>query len=136
MASITEIRAALAQIIDDAIPDIMTYAEISEVFQVPAAVVMVDHCDYEGAFQRGMHVWTLSIYVLVREQDSDELDELINGFGPRSIPEAVYLNPTLGLADVDANMSKMVGYGGKFQTAQVGHTGCILKVTVRTLGTS
>lgn len=139
MPSISAIRAAVGKTVENAIPDLMIYASVPEVVRVPAIVVIPSDCDYSGAMQRGMHVWGLDIYVLVGntgDQESDELDEMINGFGPKSIPEIIYTNSSIGLIDVDAYVSHMVGYGGKFETAGVKHTGAILKVVVRTLGTS
>lgn len=141
MASLTEIRDALAETLTDAISDVQGYARVADVAQVPAIVVMPDSCNFDGAFQRGMDEWVLNVCILVARKSFDssqhELDQYVTGAGNKSIRQCVYTNPTLGLDDgTDAHASGVRGYGGGFDTARVEHVGAIVKVTVRTPGTA
>jgi hypothetical protein len=145
MASLTEIRAAIKETVKANIADLMVYDEVPDVTQVPALVVMPSRpsgtsgmvCDFNGAFNRGMHTWNLDLYVLVSRSPADvaqrSLDALISGRGERCIPNVLYLNPGLGLTDgTDAHAEGIRDYGGKFETQGVPHVGAIIRVTVRT----
>lgn len=140
MASLKEIRTALQTTINT-IVGLHGYDNVSDVAQVPAAVIAPDVGDFTGAFQRGMDTWMFDVFVLVGRRDfevsQEELDGFLTGAGDKSIRQAVYTNPTLGLTDgTDAFVSGVRGYGGEFQTAKISHVGAIIKVTVRTPGTA
>lgn len=139
MATLTEIREALADAIADGVAaEMSVYERVADVAQVPAAVVMPRKADWAVAFARGTDEWTFDVYILVGRSDTtssqEELDEFLTGAGPNSVREVLFNNPTLGIADVDAFASGMDGYGGEFQTARVSHVGAIIKVIVRTNG--
>lgn len=141
MSTLTQIRRALATTISDGVAsEVFDYAHVADVQQLPAVVIIPEEADFSGAFQRGLDEWKIDVYVLVPRTETvnaqEELDEYITGSGPESIRQVIYNNPTLGLADTDAYVLGVKGYGGEFQSARVPHIGAVLKVCVRTDGAS
>jgi hypothetical protein len=138
VSSVTQIRESFRQTITSAIPGLNVYRNVEDVVEVPAVVAMPRECDYAGAMQRGLDTWEFDLYVLVARRDGgyaqEELDQYLTGDGPKSIRQALYDHPTLGLPDTDAFVKGVKGYGGNFQVARIQHIGAILKVTVRTDG--
>lgn len=147
MASLSEIRAALKATFKANIPNLNVYAEVSDVTQVPAVVVMPARpttgalvCDFNGAFGRGLDTWNLELYVLVARTDAvlaqQALDQYVTGAGPKSVRRILYENSDLGLADgTDAHAEGVSAYDGAFETAGIPHVGAIVRVTVRTSST-
>lgn len=142
MATITEIRNALASTIEDGLEaEVFAYARVQDVLNLPAIVVIPGKADFTGAFQRGTDEWQFDVFILVSRSDTDtgqeRLDDFVTGGGPDSIREAVYNTPGLGLASFcDAFVRGMSAYGGEWDVARVNHVGAILKVVVRTDGSS
>jgi len=141
MATLGEIKDGLDHTVERRIPSIKGYGDITDVVQVPAMVVMParDTADFTGAMGRGMVTWRFDLYVLVARGEvtsaQNKLDQYISPSGDMSIPQALYLNPDLGLSDgTDAFVEGVREYGGKFQTARIDHVGAILRVVVRTPG--
>lgn len=141
MSTLSEIRKAIDNTVQNSIPGLRGFNDVSDVVQVPAMVVMParDTADFNGAFGRGLDVWRFELYILVARSESSAaqqaLDQYLSGNGPRSLRRVFYDNPTLGLADVDdAHCEGIREYGGKWQTARVDHVGAIVRLTVRTSG--
>lgn len=138
MSSVHQIRESFRQVLTSAIPKLRVYREVEDVVETPAVVALPRKADFAGAMQRGLDTWEFDLYVLVSRRDGgyaqQELDQYITGDGPRSIRQALYDHPTLGLPDTDAFVKGVEGYGGNFQVARIQHVGAILKVTVRTDG--
>lgn len=143
MASLTEIRAALKATLKGAISELNIYAEVSDVTQAPAVVVMPAApslsglaCNFNGAFGRGMDEWTLDLYVLVARTDGalaqQKLDQYVTGKGAKSIRQVLFQNSAIGLTDTDVHVEGVRDYGGMFQSAGIPHVGAVLRVTVRT----
>ncbi len=147
MASLAEIREALRTTLKAAIPELNVYAQVPDVSQLPAAVVLPASpstsgfvCDFNGAFGRGLDTWHLDLYVLVSRAESvlaqQALDKYVTGSGPKSVRRIVYEVPDLGLTDgTDAHAEGIRNYGGEFSTAQVPHVGAVVRLTVRTSST-
>lgn len=147
MASLAEIRTALKETLRTAIPGLNVYAEVPDVTQLPAVVVLPAAttatglaCDFNGAFGRGLDTWHLDVYVLVARSESvlaqQALDQYVTGTGPKSVRRIVYESPTLGLADgTDAHVEGIRLYGGEFMTANIQHVGAVVRLTVRTSST-
>ena len=147
MASLADIRTALRTTLRAAISGLNVYAEVPDVNQLPAVVVLPSApststfaCDFNGAFGRGLDTWHLDLYVLVSRQDAvlaqKALDDYVTGAGPKSIRRIIYEFPDLGLADgTDAHAEGILLYGGEFQTAKIPHIGAVVRLTVRTSST-
>jgi hypothetical protein len=141
MASLSEIKDGLDHTVENRIPEIKGYGDVTDVVQLPAMVVMParDTGDFTGAMGRGMNVWKFDLYVLVARGEvtvaQNKLDQFLDTSGPLSIPEAIWKGADLGLSDgTDAMAVGVAEYGGKFQTARIEHVGAIIKVVVRTPG--
>lgn len=140
MATLKEVRQAIGRTLEDNLGAVLNvYDTMPDVTQLPAAVVIPHQANFAISMQRGTDEWEFRIPVLVPRMDyevnQDSLDDFLSGSGANSVRRVLYENPTLGLNDgTDAFVSGMLGYGGKFETAQINHIGAILKVTVRTPG--
>lgn len=147
MASLAEIRSALRTTLSEAIPRLNVYAEVPDVSQLPAVVVLPAAasvsglaCDFNGAFGRGLDTWHLDLYILVARTEAvlaqKALDQYVTGTGAKSIRRIVYESPDLGLLDgTDAHAEGIHMYGGEFQTAKIPHVGAVVRLTVRTSST-
>lgn len=135
MAGLAEIRKAIRTTLEDpGIPGLTTYNKIPSQMNYPCVVVHPDDIDYTKAFQRGLIVMDFNLIVLVSSLDmseiaQDDLDELVNFQGPRSIPFKIYQNKSLGLDSVEAHISSMSNYMVRYLNAHVGAT---LKLRVLT----
>lgn len=141
MPSLSEIRRAIDNTVQQNIPGLRGFNDVADVIQVPAMVVMParDTADFNGAMGRGLDTWRFDLYVLVARTEGSvaqqALDKYVSGSGERSIREVIYMNHDLGLGDeTDAHVEGVREYGGKFQTARVDHVGAIVRLTVRTTG--
>lgn len=141
MATLSEIKDALDRTVENRIPGIKGYGDVTDVVQLPAMVVMParDTADFTGAMGRGMDTWNFDLYLLVARGEvtvaQNLLDQYISGSGDKSIREVIWKNADLGLSDgTDAMVTRVMEYGGKFQTARIEHVGAIVRVVVRTPG--
>lgn len=144
MATLAVIRAALADMLGDALSELSLYPEIPENPNLPAAVVIPDETDFVTTMGRGNDTHDLFIYVLCPLADwrlgQNQLDDYVAGSGPKSIRELVWNNRSLGieddngLPDADAHVHKMSNYGGHFEAAGIDHMGAILHCRVHSPG--
>lgn len=141
MPTLTEIRKAIDNTVQRAIPGLRGFNDVADVVQVPAMVVMPsrDTADFNRTMGRGLDIWRFDLYVLVPRTEGSvaqaALDQYVSGYGPRSLREVFWNDPTLGLGDeTDANCEGVREYGGKFQTARIDHVGAIVRLIVRTPG--
>lgn len=141
MATLGQIKDGIDHTVENRIPGIKGYGDISDVVQAPAMVVMParDTADFTGAMGRGLVTWRFDIYILVPRGEvtsaQNKLDQYISPSGPLSIPEVLFHNADLGLNDgTDAFAEGVREYGGKFTTARIEHVGAILRVIVRSPG--
>lgn len=140
MASLSAIRAALKTTIEDAVPAIQCYANVPEVTNLPAAVVMPRSSDFNRAMGRGVDLYLFDVIVLVSRRDDDlaqyDLDELVTGAGAKSLRQAIWNNRDLDLTDTDAHVTGMSQYGAQWDIGDVDHVGAVLSVQVTTPGTA
>lgn len=141
MASLSEIRDGIQTVLLAAIPDVSVYAQVPDVTQLPAVVVMParDSADFSGAMNRGLDIWSFDLYVLVALGEAtvsqQALDQYVTGSGPRSLRQVFWDHDGLGLTDgTTAFAAGVREYGGKFQTARIDHVGAVVRLTVRTTG--
>lgn len=132
MSSLTEIRDALKRTISQA--GLNVYETVADVTNSPAAVIMPDDADYQGAMAMGGDEYHFDIPVLVSAHNirdaQRQLDQFVTGRGEKSIREFLFRNSNLGLDDVDCFVKGYKGYGGGFKTAMTNQVGAVLKVCV------
>lgn len=140
MASLTEIRTALALTLKNTINGLACYPLVPESVNVPAAMVAPRDSDFQLAMGRGFDGYGLDVIVLVGRADDQvaqlALDDYVNGFGDKSIRQAVWNARDLGLSGVEANVTGMSDYGATFEVGGVDYVGARLAVKVLTPGTS
>jgi len=140
MSSMAAIRDAVKTTLDVGLPDVYVYDFMPDNPTLPAVMVMPAAADFDIAFGRGLDMWEFDLIVLTaRGSDragQDKLDQLVTGAGTSSVRQIVFANRGLGLADVDAHVSGMSGYGGSLEPVAVDHYSARLRLVVRTSGTS
>jgi hypothetical protein len=137
MASIGEIRAAIKETLETAIPGLHVHALMAGVANVPAVVVQPVEADYDGAMGRGLDTWNFDLIVLASRADErtsqERLDELVDGGGDRSVRKAIFDNRKLGLADgTQGHISGMSDYNGRHDVGTMTYAGATLRLVVTT----
>lgn len=131
-SSLSEIRDALKRTISQS--GLNVYETVPDVTNSPAAVVMPDTSDFQGAMRMGGDEYNFDIAVVVANVNTrdaqDKLDAYVTGQGPKSIREYLFHNSDLGLPDVDCAVKGFRGYGGNFKTATTDFVGAVLRVCV------
>lgn len=139
MPSLKTIRTAVKTTLDAAIPDLFSYNNVPEVTNTPAAVVRPDTSDFQVSMGRGTDTWEFEVLVLVPYGEADvaqdQLDDYVNGFGAKSIRQAIFTNRALGLTDVSAHIAGMSDYG-PVQVGDIEYLGATLRLVVHTTGTA
>jgi len=140
MSSLSAVRAALATTLKNGITGLTTYPKVPESCNVPCAMVAPREADFTAAFGRGIDAHTVDVIVLVARADDQvaqgALDDYVNGFGAKSIRQAVWNAKDLGLSDTDAVVTGMSDYGATFEVGGIDYVGARLAVKVLTSGTS
>jgi hypothetical protein len=144
MASLARIKQALADTIESHVTskEVNVFTYIPDLIQTPAVCLDVHRADFDGAMARGDDMWRFNVYVVVQRGDAensqDELDEFLESAGPRSIREAIFNTPDLGVGEqygyVQAFVSGVHEYGGGYRDARIDVVGAILRVDVHTDG--
>lgn len=134
-SSLTDIRVALKTTM--AAAGLEVYDTVPDVTNTPAAVIEPGTIDFTGAFNQGGDTYNMIVYLLVANTDprnaQQTLDQYITGKGAKSIRDFLWHNSSLGLSDVDSVVTKMDGYGGKFEEAGINMIGARLRVVVTVL---
>lgn len=141
MPSLATCRRRIKEVVDAAVSDLHVYQNAPESVNLPAAVIVPRASDFATAFARGNDVYELDILVLCSRRDDDlaqdDLDEYVNGFGTKSIREAIFnARPTLAAEGIDAFVTGMTDYGAQFQVGDMDHVGARLRVRINTSGTA
>lgn len=135
MASLKDIRAAIKSTLESNIADFTVYRTIPGSTSGIAAVVRPTTADFVVAMGKGTDTWALSLIVIVPASDlevaQDQLDELIDGGGLRSIRRVIFANRTLGRDDTDAHVAGVTGYG-PFEAAGYPNISASLSLPVHT----
>lgn len=145
MASIARLKKALADTIEEHVTseEVNVFTYIPDLIQTPAVCIDVHRSDFDGAMARGDDMWRFNVYVVVQRGDAensqDELDSFLESAGPRSIREAIFNKPDLGVDEqehgfVQAFVSGVHEYGGGYRDARIDVVGAILRVDVHTDG--
>lgn len=140
MSSISAIREALKTTITAAIPSLEGHAKVPESINVPAFMVIPREIDFTVAMGRGVDKPSFDIVLVVSRSDDElaqtSLDDYVNGFGAKSVRQAVWNNRALGLADAEATVTGMSDYGAQFEIGGINYFGARLAVDVLTSGTA
>lgn len=145
MASLAKLKRALADTIEKHVTaeEVNVFDYIPDQIQTPAVCIDVHMSKFDGAFARGDDMWRFNVYIVVQRGDAEnsqtELDSFLESAGPRSIREAIFNNPELGLDEdehgsVQAFVSGVHEYGGGYRDARIDVVGAILRVDVNTDG--
>ncbi|HEY9414190.1 MAG TPA: hypothetical protein VIQ30_05485 [Pseudonocardia sp.] len=142
MASLKDIRTAVKTTLEAAISGLTVHRTVPGTVNVPCVVVRPspdDGADFLVAMGRGTDTYRLDLLVLVSRADAqlseDTLDGYVTGAGPSSIRQAIFTAKTLGLADTDAHVAGVSGYGATFEAGGVAYSGAALRLVVHTKGT-
>lgn len=145
MASLARIKQALADTIEAHVTseEVNVFTYIPDLIQTPAVCIDLHMSDFSGAMKRGDFKWRFNVYVVVQRGDAEnsqgELDSFLESAGPRSISEALFETPNLGIDEdthgfVQAFVSGVHEYGGGYRDARIDVVGAILRVDVHTDG--
>lgn len=141
MSSLANIKKALADTIEEHVTseEINVFTYIPDLIQTPAVCIEPHMSKFDGAMARGDDMWRFSVYIVVQRTDAeaaqDNLDAFLESAGPRSIREAIFNKPDLGLEDCQAFVTGMHEYGGGYRDARIDVIGAVLRVDVHTDGT-
>lgn len=141
MSSVYVIRKALQSTIQTYMGAAqMVYDTVPGMSELPAIVIEPAKADFLGAMGRGTDEWYFNVMVFAsraeEQNGQNSLDEFLSGAGPKSIRQAIFQAPTLGLSDSTAVVTGMRGYGGTTKEAGMSVFGAILTVCVYTDGTA
>lgn len=140
MSSLANLKQALADTIEEHVTseEINVFTYIPDLIQTPAVCIEPHMSKFDGAMSRGDDMWRFNIYIVVQrtnaEDAQDNLDAFLESAGPRSIREAIFNKPDLGLEDTQAFVSGMHEYGGGYRDARIDVIGAVLRVDVHTDG--
>lgn len=137
MATLTQIRDALAAVVLGVDDEISTYPRIPQKPNLPAAVVVPTEGNLAMTMKRGVIELQFEIFLLVSVADFDngqrDLDVYLDLDSPQSVPSAIWNTgapPGTILPGVQARVTGWRDYGGKFEAAGVDHLGVRLLVPV------
>lgn len=135
MATLAEIRTAIKTVIEGSTTGLKVYPLIPGTATGRCVVVRPVNADFAVTMGRGSDTWALDLQVLVPGSDLDvaqtHLDGYIDGGGANSLRALIFANRTLGLANTDAYISGLAGYGS-FEAAGYQHVGAVLRLSVQT----
>lgn len=140
MSSLANIKQALADTIEAHVTseEVNVFTYIPDLIQTPAVCIDVHMSKFDGAMARGDDMWRFNVYIVVQRGDAENSQENLDAFlesaGPRSIREAIFNSPDLGLEDCQAFVSGVHEYGGGYRDARIDVVGAILRVDVHTDG--
>lgn len=137
MASLFEIRTAIAETITNNIPGISVYAEVPEDVIEPVIAIYPADIDYLLTFGNSSTPWEFSILVGAASAEDliaqRALDELVDSVGDRSIIAVLLANQTLGRNDCSIKAPvRMSNYGAKIKFGSTELFGAIIRIGVVT----
>jgi hypothetical protein len=146
MSTLAVIRTALADTVRTYVnasgtQDLYCYPYASGSVNLPACMIMPGGGgrdnkagDFTMTMSRGTEVWYFQLLVLCSRTDEDSgqvlLDQFIDKTGSRSVRQAIWNTPALGLSDVDAMVTGVSEYHGQYDMVKVPHVGAALQVKV------
>lgn len=141
MASLTTIRSTIKSTLGTALgAGTQVYEEVPGSPALPCVYIVPVSTDFDVAMGRGTDTWRLNLIVLVPSADNivgqKLLDPYVSGAGSSSIRQAIWnARSTLQAAGIDAHVSAMTAYGGRYEGVGKDHIGATLTLVVHTSGT-
>lgn len=141
MASLSEIRSAIANTVTNAEIGLQAYDTVADIVAVPALLVLpAEGPDFMVTFARGSDTYQFDLFTMtsrvVPRTGQEALDAYVTGAGPRSLRALFWANKGLGLGDgTEATARGWSRYGGNFPNVGIDHIGAVLRLTVMTPGT-
>lgn len=145
MAGLKEIREAVKDTLETAIPSLVVHASVPDSIPVvPAVLVIPWTAEFNVSMGRGTDTWELDLLVLVSTTEiglrQEDLDDYVTGAGAKSIRQAIFNanTPTtgLGITGTNAHVAQLLEYGARFPVGEIEHLGARLRLIVHTSGTS
>ena len=146
MPTLQQIREALANTVSahlnsDGQQDVYCYPYVVSDAELPCVIVMPGGGgrdnkagDFTSTMARGTEIWHFQLICLTPRSDDEVaqkvLDEMIGKEGARSVRQAIWNTPTLGIADCDAMVTGVAEYHGQYDLARKPHIGAALLVKV------
>ena len=132
--TLTEIRDALAQQIDNLVPGLRTASTVPGTINPPVAIVTPNQSgliNYQEIMSSGLATWTMRVYIIVGAVSDRNAQTTLDGFlspeGESSVPSAIASDPTLGGVVEYAVCTSAQKYG-ELQYAGVSYLGCEISV--------
>lgn len=139
MATLAAIRTALKTVLEADTVGLKVYPLIPGSPTPRCVVIRPADADYTVAMRKGLDTWTLDLTILLSGSDlavaQTHLDGYIDGGGPNSLRSIIFATNGLGLADTDAHIAGMTGYG-THPAAAYEHIGAVLRLVVHTKPTA
>lgn len=136
MATLREIRDGLKTIIEGGIPGITVYPRVPGSSTGRCVIVEPSPSDYLQVMTQATWSWSMRLSILVPAATLDigqqDLDELIDMDGDRSIPRLLLANMSLGLPRTQVVGLGMTDYGGQHESGGVNHLGAAINLDVHT----
>lgn len=132
MTSLREVRQALADTLQESVPGLNAYPFAVDSPNGPAVIIAPDNpgADYTQNMRMKSVLWILKLTVVVAwndpENSQEDLDELIDVTGDRSIPRAIY-NARHSLP-FPAIVDQMTAYGARYTFGTQEYVGAVLRV--------
>lgn len=137
MASLTEIREAIADTIVSNISGISVYAEVPEGVVEPVIAIYPADMNYLFTFGNSSTEWEFTLLIGAGSAEDQiaqrALDELVDGVGDRSIAAVLLANQTLGRNDCSLKAPvRMSNYGSKIKFGGTELFGAVIRIGVVT----
>jgi hypothetical protein len=137
VATLFEIRTAIAETITNNIPGISVYAELPEDVVEPIIAIYPADMDYLFTYGNSSTPWEFTILVGAASAEDliaqRALDELVDAVGDRSIIAVLLANQTLGRTDCSLKAPvRMSNYGSKIKFGSTDLFGAIIRIGVVT----
>lgn len=139
MASITEIRHAIAAQLEDKMDLVTAYSRLPRSTVSCPAVIIRPVRGQPVTMGRGVVTYQFDLVVLASQADNlhaqDTLDQMLTTFGANSPYAAIYDDKSVGLTNVDVSLRDWSEYG-TFTFGDVEYLGASIDMFVATTGTS
>ena len=136
MATLTEIRDALAAQISALVPGLRTAATVPATINPPVAVITPNPAaliNYLEVLSSTVATWTMRVYIIVGTVSDRSAQTMLDAFlaptGGSSVPAAINSDPTLG-GVVEYAVPTAAQRYGELQYAGIAYLGCEILVDV------
>ena len=136
-ATLAEIRDAIKATIAG-IEGLRAYDTAPDKPEFPCAVVIPVDAEFDKTFGKGFDMYTFDIDVMTQgvsdRAGQDALDDLITGYGDRSIRAAIWASDPLGLVATTSRLEGFRDYGSYINAESARYFRAVLRLVVHTSG--